>query len=145
MSFCSNFRILIFDPLNWLQNPLINYTGHSEMKGPRITLSKRKTVPATTYNSKVASSYIKKKKRKKMNRNRWNSSWQYILCNPSYQNTIISTCDRYRKWLSSFTVCSSNEVFEIWCGLCRQRTLQFRLVTFHMLHRHRGLPWWLSW
>ena len=35
------------------------------MKGPRITLSKRKTVPATTYNSKVASSYIKKKKKKK--------------------------------------------------------------------------------
>ena len=32
------------------------------MQGPRITLSKRKTVPATTYNSKVASSYIKKKK-----------------------------------------------------------------------------------
>ena len=33
------------------------------MQGPRITLSKRKTVPATTYNSKVASSYIKKKKK----------------------------------------------------------------------------------
>lgn len=74
----SNFKIPIFDPLNWFQNPLTNYTLHFETQGPRATQSNRNIMSAVICNFKFASSHSKKKTEKKTSEINFNNIFYLI-------------------------------------------------------------------